>query len=179
LIDEPNSLSFSHLKSGGTSMNLKHMIVPGMFACALLLLPGTAVAQEPGPAGTISDASTGIAGIVAPSNPLSAAVGRRAGEFAVPQQQRRGGGLGPVATGALIGAAAALVATAAAARTYGENESGGFCGGCMAQWSVFTVPVGAGVGAIVGYGVKRMRRSVTAVPVFSRKAAAVVVTARF
>jgi hypothetical protein len=160
-------------------MSLKHMIVPGMLTCALLLLPGTAFAQDQGPAGTIGDVSTGIAGNVAPSSLLSAAVGTRAREFALPQQRRRGGGLGPVATGALIGAAAALVATAAAARSYGENESGGFCGGCMAQWSSFTVPVGAGVGAIVGYGVKRMRRSVTAVPVFSRKAAAMVVTARF
>jgi hypothetical protein len=56
---------------------------------------------------------------------------------------------------------------------------GEFAGSCSYGWSSFTVPVGAGVGAIVGYGVKRMRRSVTAVPVFSRKAAAVVVTARF
>jgi hypothetical protein len=81
--------------------------------------------------------------------------------------------------GAFLGAAAALVATAVAARSYGENEGGVFCTGCLIQWSSFTVPIGAGVGAAIGYGVKRARRSVTAVPVFSRKAAGVVVTARF
>jgi len=125
------------------------------------------------------DVFTKTAGNVAPSTLFSAAVGTRAGELASPQRRPRGGGLGPVATGALIGAAAALVGTAVAARSYGENESGGFCGVCMMQWSSFTVPVGAGIGAAIGYGITRARHSVTAAPMFSRKAAGVIVTARF
>jgi hypothetical protein len=156
-------------------MSLKHMIVPAMLTCTLLL-PRTVLAQDQGPAGSSGDVSTGIAGNIAPSRLLSAAGGTRAGGFALPQPQRGGGGMGPVAKGALIGTAAALVGTAWVAHTYGENEGGGFCSGCMVQWSLLTVPVGAGVGALFGYG---LRHSVAAAPVFSRKAAGVVVTARF
>ena len=160
------------------TLTLRHIIVFGILSCTLWL-PAAAFAQDHEPALTVSDVSTQVGGSVAPSGLFGAVLGTRADEFALPQQRPRGGGLNPVAMGAFIGAAAALVATAAAARAYGENESGGFCGRCMVQWSSFTVPVGAGVGAAIGYGVKRARRSVTAVPVFSRKAAAVVVTARF
>jgi hypothetical protein len=160
------------------TLSVRHIIVSGILSCSLWL-PAAAFAQDQGPAVTVSDVSPQIGDSVAPSGLFGAVVRARAGQFALPRQRLRGGGLGPVAKGAFIGAAAALVATAVAARAYGENESGGFCGGCMVPWSTFTVPIGAGVGAAIGYGVKRARRSVTAVPVFSRKTAAVVVTARF
>ena len=131
-------------------------------------------AQEPKPAADIFSTN---AVDVPPSALFSAAAGAR--EFPAPQRQPRTGGLGPAAKGALIGVAAALVGTGLAARSYGENESGRFCGACMFQWSALTVPVGAGVGAVIGFGIARARRSVTAVPVFSRRAGAVFVTARF
>ncbi len=117
------------------TLSLKHIIVPGTLCC-VLLMPVMAFAEDQRPA---RDVFTKAAGNVAPSTLFSAAVGTRAGELASPQRRPRGGGLGPVATGALIGAAAALVGTAVAARSYGENESGGFCGVCMMQWSSFTV----------------------------------------
>lgn len=155
-------------------LSLKHLIVPGTLCCALLM-PVTALAQEDGSA---RDIFTKASRNVVPSPLLSAAAGTRVGELASPPR-RAGGGLGPVATGALIGAAGALLGTAAAAGSYGKNESGGFCSRCMVQWSSFTVPVGAGIGAAIGYGITRARRSVTAIPMFSRQAAALIVTARF
>jgi hypothetical protein len=157
------------------------MIVSGILSCTLWL-PAAAFAQDQGPAVPavpVSDVSPQAAGRAAPSALFDAVAGARADAFAWPQARPRRGGVNPVAIGAFIGAAAAVVATAAAARSYGENESGQFCSACMVQWSTFTVPIGAGAGAAIGYGVKLARRSVTAVPLFSRKAAAVVVTARF
>jgi hypothetical protein len=154
------------------TVSLKRAIVCGTL-CALLL-PSTALAQDPKPA---ADLFRTNAVDVPPSSLFSAAAGAR--EFALLQRQPRTGGLGPVATGALIGAAAAFVGTGLVARSYGENESGRFCGACMFQWSALTVPVGAGIGAVIGFGIARARRSVTAVPIFSRSAGAVFVTARF
>jgi hypothetical protein len=154
------------------TVSLKHVIVWGTL-CALFL-PSTALAQQPTPA---ADLFTTDAVDVPPSALFSAAAGTR--EFPVLQRRPRTGGLGPAAKGALIGAAAALFGTGVAARSYGENESGRFCGACMIQWSALTVPVGAGIGAVIGFGIARARRSVTAVPIFSRRAGAVVVTARF
>jgi hypothetical protein len=154
------------------TVSLKRAIVYSTL-CALLL-PSTLLAQDPKPAADLLPTN---AVEVTPPSLFSAAA--TAGEFAVQQRQPRTGGLGPAATGALIGAAAALVGTGLAARSYGENESGRFCGACMLQWSALTVPVGAGIGAVIGFGIARARRSVTAVPIFSRSAGAVFVTARF
>lgn len=84
-----------------------------------------------------------------------------------------------IVIGALIGAGTALALTGAAAARYGENEGGEFCGACMVQWSVVTVPVGAGIGAGIGYGIERSRRSIVAAPMFSRRSAGVVIAARF
>jgi len=84
-----------------------------------------------------------------------------------------------VLIGALVGAGAALALTAAAASEYGNNEGGEFCSRCMVQWSAVTVPVGAAIGAGIGFGVKRARRSVTATPIVTRRAAGVMVFARF
>lgn len=93
------------------------------------------------------------------------------------QAKRRG--INPVVAGAAIGAAAAAGITFAAAASYGENEGGKFCGRCFVQWSTFSVPAGAGLGAAIGWGIGRARRSVTAVPVLGPKAAGVIVSARF
>ena len=65
-----------------------------------------------------------------------------------------------VVTGALIGAAVAVAVTAVAAKKYGDNEGGKFCSACLLQWSVVTVPIGAGLGAGIGFGVASARRSV-------------------
>lgn len=114
----------------------------------------------------------------APSSGLLAPVLTRdvTATAAQPQAQSRSHA---VAIGAVIGAGAALGLTAMAAAKYGENEGGKFCGVCMVQWSVVSVPVGAGIGAAVGWGIARSRRSIVAVPMFSRKSAAVVISARF
>jgi hypothetical protein len=160
------------------TLGLPPIIVYGIVACTFWL-PSAAFAQDQGPDVTVSDVSPHAGGHIAPSGLFGTVAGIRLGESALPQRRPRGGGFGPVAMGALVGGSAALIATAVAARAYGENESGGFCGACLVQWSAFSVPVGAGIGAAIGYGVKRARPSVTAVPVISRKASAVVVTARF
>jgi hypothetical protein len=57
-----------------------------------------------------------------------------------------------------IGIGAGLGAAGAAAAKYGENEGGEFCGRCFLQWSAIAVPVGAGIGAGVGYLIDRSRR---------------------
>lgn len=112
----------------------------------------------------------------APSSGLFAPALTRDATAAQPQAQSRSHA---VAIGAVIGAGAALGLTAMAAARYGENEGGKFCGVCMVQWSVVSVPVGAGIGAAVGWGIARSRRSIVAVPMFSRKSAALVISARF
>ena len=87
--------------------------------------------------------------------------------------------MSPTAIGALVGAGAAAGFTALAAARYGENEGGEFCGRCCLQWSAISIPVGAAIGAAIGWGIGRASRPVTAVPVVSRTAAGVVVSARF
>lgn len=58
-----------------------------------------------------------------------------------------------MAISALAGAVTAFGITAVAAASYGGNEGVGLCGGCLVQWSTMTVPVGAGVGALVGFAI--------------------------
>lgn len=138
------------------------IVVPAII-CGALLLPGSARAQEPRP---VEQARA--------HRPLfEASLARGIEQQSAPRAYHA------VKTGALIGAAGALAITAAAAAEYGNNEGGRFCGPCLVQWSAFTVPVGAAIGAAIGYGIDRAHRSVTAVPVFSRKQAGVVVSARF
>lgn len=45
-----------------------------------------------------------------------------------------------------------------AASTYGSNEGGEFCTRCFLQWSAVSLPVGAGIGAVVGYLIDRARK---------------------
>lgn len=56
-----------------------------------------------------------------------------------------------------IGIGAGVGGAAIGASKYGENEGGGFCGGCFVRWSAISLPVGAGVGAAVGYLIDRTR----------------------
>jgi hypothetical protein len=72
------------------------------------------------------------------------------------QRIRRRGGHA-VRNGALIGAGAAFGINLWFAKAYGENEGGSFCGGCFAL-SIFTVPMGAGIGAAVGLPINRLGR---------------------
>jgi hypothetical protein len=58
-----------------------------------------------------------------------------------------------MAISGLVGAATAFGITAVAAARYGGNEGGGFCRSCLVHWSTMTVPVGAGVGALVGFAI--------------------------
>ena len=130
---------------------------------AALLYPPSAAAQERGPLKAAADLSPAWAGGEIP--PLFGFQ---------PRSNRKA-----LLVGVAIGAGTALALTAAAASRYGENEGGSFCSRCMLQWSAVSVPIGAAVGAGIGYGVSRSRRSITASPVFSRRVAAVVVSARF
>lgn len=154
------------------TLNLKSMVVFVALSWALIT-PVAAFAQAQAPEPGLPQKGR-LAGPITPSVAAGTATGQVASAARRPHR-----GLNPVATGALIGAATALVGTALAAHTYGNNETGGFCSRCMLEWSSFTVPVGVGIGAAIGYGVKRARRTVTAAPIFSRNAAAVFVTARF
>jgi hypothetical protein len=56
-----------------------------------------------------------------------------------------------MAVSALGGALAGFGLAAVAAARYGGNEGGRFCGGCLVEWSTVTVPVGAGIGALIGF----------------------------
>ena len=84
-----------------------------------------------------------------------------------------------VVTGAVIGAITAAAITAWAAASYGENEGGKFCANCMLQWSALSVPVGAGLGAGIGFAVASIRSSATAGGRFPQKQAGVAISARF
>jgi hypothetical protein len=105
------------------------------------------------------------------------------------QRIRRAGGHA-VAFGAAIGAAGAFAVTAWAASSYGENEGGSFCSGCLAQWGAIAVPAGAGIGAAIGLAIERARRTtlliaprprrtVDLIPLVGRSGAGVVLSARF
>ena len=74
-------------------------------------------------------------------------------EADVTRIQRSGSRALPIS--AITGAGAALAVTAAAAAAYGQNEGGAFCGNCFVTWSVVTVPVGVGVGALIGFAIDR------------------------
>jgi len=91
---------------------------------------------------------------------------------------------------ALAGAGAGFaVATGAAAR-YVENEGGRFCGACLAQWSIVTVPVSAGLGALIGltidkasvktvYDARGQASSVSIVPIFTKRTLGGMASIRF
>ena len=98
----------------------------------------------------------------------------------------------PVAAGAFAGAGVAAIATFVGAARYGRNESaegGRFCGACFVQWSTLTVPVGAAMGAAIGFGIDRARRQSAArwkdpkrihvAPVIAKRGGGVFVSARF
>lgn len=65
--------------------------------------------------------------------------------------RRRGASAMPIA--GLTGALAGFGFAAFGASAYGMNEGGGFCGGCLVQWSVVTVPMGAAAGALIGFAI--------------------------
>jgi hypothetical protein len=89
--------------------------------------------------------------------------------------------------GAMIGAGSAAAVTYWAAKTYGENEPGGFCEGCFLQWGAWAIPAGALIGAAVGSVISHVaspqrspRPGQTFIaPVASRRAAGVVVSFRY
>jgi hypothetical protein len=56
------------------------------------------------------------------------------------------------------GAAAGLGMAGVGAARYGDNEGGTFCTRCFVEWSAVSIPVGAGIGAAVGYLIDRARR---------------------
>jgi hypothetical protein len=63
------------------------------------------------------------------------------------------------------------------------------CGGCLAQWAAVSVPVGAGVGALIGFTIDRantrtvfaapMHRKVLVTPLASPHAIGALATIRF
>ena len=89
-----------------------------------------------------------------PEQPGLAAAAAAAAQATEPQPPPAKKRKNPVAIGTLIGAGGAAALTAVAAAQYGANEGGRFCIPCLAQWSMITVPVGAGIGAGIGWAVK-------------------------
>jgi hypothetical protein len=88
--------------------------------------------------------------------------------------------------GAIVGGASATAAVYWAASTYGENESGGFCGNCFTIWGTWAIPAGALGGAAIGYAIGKtsspqyaspVPRTVVA-PVIGRRGGGVLVTIR-
>jgi hypothetical protein len=106
-------------------------------------------------------------------------------------QPAASGGQSSAAKGALIGAiVGGLSATAFvywAAKSYGENEAGGFCGNCFAVWGTWGIPAGALAGAGIGYGISKARSRQYApraprtfvAPVIGRRAGGVTMTVRY
>jgi hypothetical protein len=152
-------------------------------ACLSVAVAGSAYGQPAGSDFVLSEpnALTRFAadGPADPREPRASYGEAFARPFTSFSAQARSRGMSPAAKGALIGGGAAALVTAAAASEYGKNEGGRFCGTCFVRWSAFTVPVGAGVGALIGLGIDRARRPVTAMPLLSPSTAGLVVTARF
>jgi hypothetical protein len=70
-----------------------------------------------------------------------------------------------IAGAGFAGALTGFAISAIAATAFGMNEGGGACGGCLVQWSMTTVPIGAAVGTLIGFGVDlSTRRTVFAAP---------------
>jgi hypothetical protein len=67
----------------------------------------------------------------------------------------RSGSSNVMALSALTGAGIAFGFTALGAVRYGGNEGGGACGPCLVQWSTMTVPIGAVIGAAIGFSIDR------------------------
>jgi hypothetical protein len=143
-------------------------------ACCALVAADSAEGQT-----LASVRSAGILAVAPGSLPDVAATADAGPSPAQAFRHQKSQGTSPAATGAAIGIVAAAGITALAAAQYGENERGGFCGPCFFHWSLITVPIGAGAGAAIGWGVGRARRSVAAVPLFSPNAAGVAVVATF
>lgn len=76
----------------------------------------------------------------------------------VPQKTTPERGSSRIGWAIAIGIGAGATIAGVAASKYGENEGGTFCTGCFAEWSAIAIPVGAGVGAAVGYLLDRARR---------------------
>jgi hypothetical protein len=132
------------------------------------LMPGTARAQEPRgshthPSGTRATAAGAAGGMVEfpPFSPLNLQriaarlhADRRDATTPQPVARPRRHVMGMAIA---IGIGAGVGGAAIAASKYGGNEGGGFCGACFARWSAISLPVGAGVGAAVGYLIDRVR----------------------
>jgi len=89
--------------------------------------------------------------------------------------------------GAIVGGVAATAVVYSLAKTYGENEAGGFCGNCFAMWGTIGIPAGALAGAGMGYAIAKasspqyvspVPRTVIA-PVVGRRAGGIVMTVRY
>jgi hypothetical protein len=145
--------------------------------CCALVAAGSAEGQNlhsPRSAGIFAVASGSVTDVAATVD-----AGPSPGQAFSSSRRHRAQGTSPAATGAAIGIVAAAGLTLVASARLGENDTVRICGACFVRWSLITVPVGAGAGAAIGWGVGRLRRSVTAVPLFSPDAAGVAVVARF
>jgi len=141
-----------------------------LMICAVLMAPVSTEAQDRTATDSLQRVATSHPMTLSPRPTTPGMKRYRSGGNAVSN---------PVLVGALAGAGAALALTAVGAAKYGENEGGGFCAPCMVQWSAISVPVGAAIGAGIGFGVKRSRRSVSAAPVITRRSAGVLLLAQF
>ena len=144
--------------------------IPGVILCACLL-PWPVSAAEPPATRTPARLWTAREPLQPPPTPST--------------------GMSPGAKGALIGAivggASATAVVYWAAKTYGENEAGGFCGNCFTVWGTLAIPAGAAAGAAIGYGIGRasapqyaapVPRTVVA-PVIGRRGGGLVVSVRY
>jgi hypothetical protein len=151
--------------------------------CAALSPVAIAAAQEP--AAAHASASDASASTPAPHTPVREWT---AHEALLPSSSTsQSGGAHGALIGALVGGAAATAIVYSAAKTYGENESGGFCGGCFLTWGSWAIPVGAVGGAAIGYGLAKASAPQVAspvpgtfiAPVIGRRGGGVVMTIRY
>lgn len=166
---------------------MTHAVAAGAFILGAMLFPASAddASETVGPTPMIAPAMPQIvsgASHAPASGPIAAAVRRSVlPSTPAPSGVRKGTWIG-----ALIGASGAAAVTYWAAKTYGENEAGGFCEPCFVQWGAWTIPAGALVGAVIGSQLSRSiaphhgppSRQTLVAPIVARRGGGVVVSIR-
>ena len=130
--------------------------------CAVLSCSAMASAEEPAAAvrPTVAASSTLPRDAATPVRQWTAREALRSS----PSPSRSAGAQGAL-IGAIVGGVAATAVVYSISKAYGENEGGGFCGGCFAAWGAWAIPAGALGGAAIGYGIGKASSPQYASPV--------------